>query len=86
MQLKLNKKESVQLFLTRAGVVEQVNGTVAINETIGYVSIQGLFDKIILFPQESQADSSEGISDKRFFAETLEDASEVISSLKSLGN
>lgn len=86
MQITLKKNETVNLFLTRLGMYEHANENIAKNETLGIASIQGLFNKIIIFPHEKESPSSVVISDKLFFAENLEDANEIISSLKSMDN
>lgn len=83
MQIRLDRNEIVNLVLIRTGIHEHENENIAINETLGTAYIKGIFNKIIIvFPHEKEAYSLEEISDKKFFAENLEDANEIIYRLK----
>lgn len=82
MQIRLDRNEIVNLVLIRTGIHEHENENIAINETLGTAYIKGIFNKIIVFPHEKEAYSLEEISDKKFLAENLEDANEIIYRLK----
>lgn len=82
MQIRLDRNEIVNLVLIRTGIHEYENENIAINEIVGNAYIKGVFNKIIVFPHEKEAYSLEEISDKKFLAENLEDANEIIYRLK----
>lgn len=81
-KIELKKKGIVTFPLVRLGIYEQKGGNVAINESIGVVRVENIFDNMILFPVDESSESIE-LSNRKFWAENYEQGLHLIQDLEN---